>query len=115
MDKRPGAGTQTPRDKALGVTNAFAGIADVPSLLEGSLGTEIPVPATDKIKINDRGTVLGFVDAGNSFTFDFMPPGGASAPDAIVVLPAFVKAKASLAYSGGSTGAKPDPLIVSLR
>jgi hypothetical protein len=102
-------------DKALGVTNAFAGIADVPSLLQGSLGAEIPVPATDKIKINDRGTVLGFVDAGKSFTFDFMPPGGASAPDAIVVIPAFVKAKASLAYSGGSTSATPHPLIVSLR
>jgi hypothetical protein len=102
--------------KTGGVTNAFAGIADVPSVTAmGTLGREIPIPSSGAIKNSQDGTVLGTVNGGQRFSFDFMPPGGASGPDAIVVLPEFIRVTGTLGFSGGSATGTPNPLFVGLR
>lgn len=102
-------------DSTTGVTNAFGGIADVPSItVMGTVGHEIHIPSSGVIKHNEDGTVLGTVHGGETFSFDFMPPGGAVAPDAIVVLPELVRVLGTLGFTDGTATGTPDPLTVAL-
>jgi hypothetical protein len=110
------------KDLKLKVVNGFAGLVDVPSAASGELGSEIAAPALGQPGVGSSGNLtdkkygigLGSVAANKSFSFEFMPPGGASLPVAAVLAPAYVKAKAKLTYDGGKT-VDSEPKIFALR
>jgi len=102
----------------LGYTNGYDGVVDAP----GPLGPEIPIPnLTDPNLANqtnldcptvapstnlictDLGVGIGLAKANQTFTFAFMPPGGAALPVAVVLNPAFIKVTPTLAYDDPRT------------
>jgi hypothetical protein len=99
------------RDENLGVVNGFAGLVDVPEATGTTLGSEIAAPSrgqpgvgsTGNLTENKYGIGIGRVKAGKSFSFEFMPPGGASLPVAAVLAPAFVKVNGELTYDNGKS------------
>lgn len=110
------------KDEALKVTNGFAGVVDVPAASGESAGEEIPAPAKGQPGVGETGNLidrkygigLGRVAANKSFSLEFMPPGGASLPVAVVLAPAYVKAEGTLTYDGGKT-VKAEPKIFALQ
>jgi hypothetical protein len=87
-----------------GYNNAFQGTVVV-------AGRWVNVPNPGQPGDNGSGSLLnanygvgiGQVKANSTFTFDFMPPGGATLPIAIVLVPAYVKAQATMTYNQGAT------------
>jgi hypothetical protein len=109
-------------DKQLKVVNGFAGVVDAPAGEAGKLGAEIAAPAHGQPGVGSSGNLtdkqygigVGRVKAGKRFTMEFMPPGGASLPVAVVLAPAYVKAKGVLGYDGHKTVVS-EPAIFPLK
>jgi hypothetical protein len=108
-----------------GVTSAFSGLADVPAPASPGAGRGRLINLADKgqpgeakgvnLTDNDYGIGIGRVAANSAFTFEMMPPGGASLPVAIVLAPAYARLQATLTYDGDKhVSSSPDPQYVPI-
>lgn len=100
----------------LGVRNGFAGLADVPAPPAGKTPSgspiEIPGTGTQNITCSDQAEGIGSAKANSTYTVEFMPPGGATTPVALVLTPAYIKIQAKFTWNGGSQTS--DPVFVKL-
>jgi hypothetical protein len=103
-------------NEAAKVTNGYAGVVDVPAtpIVQKPSRPPIGTPTGDKnLTDPDLGIGIGRAAGASTFSFSFMPPGGASLPVAVIASPAFVTVKATLTYSGGHIDSK--PVTITLR